>query len=217
MTNAKRDFCMILVGNLDECGSVEWTVPPQSMSKTGIHTLMEHDTPESPDEQFVQMLAGHERQLRAFIRSMGLDWSAVDDVVQTVSLVMWRKWDEFDPDTDFMPRARVIARFEVLKFRRRMARDRHVFRDDVMELLAHAAEELDSQASAEDCRAALQHCLNSLPRRSGQLIRAAYEGDRTIREIAEDVGQSATAFYKTLDRIREKLRMCIKHRVESSQ
>jgi hypothetical protein len=30
---------------------------------------------------------------------MGLDWSAVDDVVQTVSLVMWRKRDQFDPDT----------------------------------------------------------------------------------------------------------------------
>jgi RNA polymerase sigma-70 factor (ECF subfamily) len=187
------------------------------MSKARIHSLMEHDTPKSPDEQFVQMLAGHERQLRAFIRSMGLDWSAVDDVVQTVSLVMWRKWDQFDPDTDFMQWARVITRFEVLKFRRKMARDRHVFRDDVMELLADAAEELDSQASADNHRAALQQCLNSLPAKSGRLIRAAYEGDRTICDVAEDVGQSATAFYKTLDRIREKLRQCIQHRLESSQ
>ena len=135
-TSANRDFCMIFAGNLNEYGSVEWTVPPQSMSKARIHSLMEHDTPKSPDEQFVQMLAGHEHQLRAFIRSMGLDWSAVDDVVQTVSLVMWRKWDQFDPDTDFMQWARVIARFEVLKFRRRMARDRHVFRDELMELTA---------------------------------------------------------------------------------
>jgi RNA polymerase sigma-70 factor (ECF subfamily) len=216
-TSANRDCCMIFAGNLNEYGSVEWTVPPQSMSKARIHSLMEHDTPKSPDEQFVQMLAGHEHQLRAFIRSMGLDWSAVDDVVQTVSLVMWRKWDQFDSDTDFMQWARVIARFEVLKFRRRMARDRHVFRDELMELLADAAEELDSQASAEDYRAALQQCLNSLPGRSGQLIQAAYEGDRTICEVAEDVGQSATAFYKTLDRIREKLRLCINHRLESSQ
>ena len=185
------------------------------MSKTGIHPLMKYDTPESPDEQFVQMLAGHERQLRAFIRSMGLDWSAVDDVVQTVSLVMWRKWDQFDPDTDFMQWARVITRFEVLKFRRKMARDRHVFRDDVMELLADAAEELDSQASADNHRAALQQCLNSLPAKSGRLIRAAYEGDRTICDVAEDVGQSATAFYKTLNRIREKLRHCVQQRLDA--
>jgi RNA polymerase sigma factor (sigma-70 family) len=82
-------------------------------------------------------------------------------------------------------------------------------------LLADAAEELDSQASAENYRAALQQCLNTLPAKSGRLIRAAYEGDRTIREVAEDVGQSATAFYKTLNRIREKLRLCIQHRLES--
>jgi DNA-directed RNA polymerase specialized sigma24 family protein len=44
---------------------------------------------------------------------------------------MWRKWDTFDPATDFMRWARVIARFEVLKFRRTMARDRHVFTDDL--------------------------------------------------------------------------------------
>lgn len=171
--------------------------------------------PESRDEQFVQMFALHERNVRAFIRSMGLDWFAVDDVVQTVSLVMWRKWDEFDPDTDFMQWARAIARFEVLKFRRKMARDRHVFRDDVMELLADATEELQAETSPKKYHTALQQCLNTLPPKSGRLIQAAYAGDRTIREVAEDVGQSATAFYKTLNRIREKLRLCIKHRLES--
>ena len=83
------------------------------------------------EENFVQLFASNERHLRAFVRSMGLDWTAVDDVVQTISLVMWRKWSTFDPATDFMRWARVIARFEVLKFRRTMARDRHVFTDDL--------------------------------------------------------------------------------------
>ena len=99
---------------------------------------MEHAKPENADEKFVQMFAEHERDLRAFVRSMGLDWSAVDDVIQMVSLVMWRKWHEFDVDSDFMLWARVITRFEVLKFQRKVARDRHVFSENVMELLARA-------------------------------------------------------------------------------
>ena len=61
--------------------------------------MMEHAKPENADEKFVQMFAEHERDLRAFVRSMGLDWSAVDDVIQMVSLVMWRKWHEFDVDS----------------------------------------------------------------------------------------------------------------------
>ena len=176
---------------------------------------MEHEKPENVEEQFVQMFAGHERDLRAFVRSMGLDWSATDDVMQTVSLVMWRKWHEFDVDTDFMRWARVITRFEVLKFRRKMARDRHVFREDVMELLAGVAEELDTSGSSEAYRDALQECLKSLPEKSGRLIRAAYVGDRSIREVADDIGQSATAFYKTLNRIREKLRHCAEQRLDA--
>ncbi|MEM9481727.1 MAG: sigma-70 family RNA polymerase sigma factor [Verrucomicrobiota bacterium] len=165
------------------------------------------------EELFVQLFAKNERHLRAFVRSMGLDWNAVDDVVQTVSLVMWRKWSEFDPDTDFMRWARVIARFEVLKFRRTMARDRHVFQEDLMELLADASVEMDERHSADAYREALGECLLALPEKSRELIGAAYEGDRTIREVAADSGKSATALYKTLDRIRKKLGECIEERL----
>ena len=176
---------------------------------------MEHAEPENAEEKFVQMFAGHERELRGFVRSMGLDWNAVDDVMQMVSLVMWRKWHEFDVGSDFMKWARVITRFEVLKFRRKMARDRHVFHENVMELLAGAAEELDGSGRSEDYRNALQECIKALPERSGRLIQAAYAGDRTIREVADEVGQSATAFYKTLNRIREKLRQCVQQRLDA--
>ncbi len=165
------------------------------------------------EENFVQLFAAHERHLRAFVRSMGLDWTAVDDVVQTISLVMWRKWDTFDPATDFMRWARVIARFEVLKFRRTMARDRHVFTDDLMELLADAADEQGEANTSESYRAALEACLDTLPPASRELISAAYRGDRTIGEVAGDFGKSATAFYKTLDRIRQNLQVCIERRM----
>ena len=174
---------------------------------------MSDTDPDHDDETFVQLFAHNERHLRAFVRSMGLDWHAVDDVVQTVSLVMWRKWHQFDPSTDFMKWARVIARFEVLKFRRTMARDRHVFTDDLMTLLADASEEQELQLSNEQHRAALSECLAQLPEKSQALIAAAYRGDRTIRELAESMGKSATALYKTLDRIRKSLQACIEKRL----
>ena len=67
---------------------------------------------------------------------MGLDWNAVDDVMQMVSLVMWRKWHEFDGGSDFMLWARVITRFEVLEAIRSVPR--HLFVD---EALAHRSYE----------------------------------------------------------------------------
>jgi len=174
------------------------------------------DEPTDREEQFVQFFTRHERDLRVFIRSTGLDWVAVDDVLQSVGLVIWRKWDQFDPETNFMQWARVIARFEVLKYRRDLARDRHVFREDVMELLAEASEELDRQTQQEDYRNALQQCLQALPRRSGELIRSVYADDRPIRTVAQDTGKTATALYKTLNRIREQLRKCIRQRLRTT-
>ncbi|MEM9369281.1 MAG: sigma-70 family RNA polymerase sigma factor [Planctomycetota bacterium] len=174
---------------------------------------MNSTSPDNAEERFVQLFAAHERDLAAFIRSMGLDWVAVDDVMQTVSLVMWRKWREFEPESSFLQWARVIARFEVLKYRRSRARDRHVFREDVMDLLASAATELSASSPENEYRDALHQCLQSLPERSGRLIRAAYTDDRSIKDVAEEVGQSAAALYKALNRIREKLRQCIQNRL----
>ena len=112
---------------------------------------------------------------------------------------------------------RVIARFEVLKYRRSLARDRHVFRGDLMELLADAAEERDQEISGERYRDALTACLERLPEKSRKLIGAAYQGDRSIKEVAKDSGKSATALYKTLDRIRKKLQGCIEERLRIAE
>ena len=165
------------------------------------------------EELFVQLFAQHERDLRAFLRSMGLGWNEVDDVIQTVSLILWRKWNQFDPETDFLKWARVVARFEVLKFRRTMARDRHVFREDLLELLAEAALEQEEAISRERYRESLEACLDELPAKSRSLIQAVYHGERTIKAVAEEVGQSATALYKALDRIRKGLQTCIERRL----
>ncbi|MEM1296699.1 MAG: sigma factor-like helix-turn-helix DNA-binding protein [Verrucomicrobiota bacterium] len=107
----------------------------------------------------------------------------------------------------------MIARFEVLKYRRKMARDRHVFREDVMELLTESVEEQNSIVSNEKYREALAQCLGRLPSKSKELISAAYQDDQTIRELAVQIGKSDTALYKALDRIRKKLHDCIHRRV----
>ena len=147
--------------------------------------------PDSQDteEHFVQLFAQNERQLRGFIRSMGLGWNEVDDVMQTVSLVMWRKWDTFDPDSNFLQWGRVIARFEVLKFRRTMARDRHVFSEEIMIQLAERACEVEERPNSSRYLEALESCLTKLPSHSRELIHLAYGGEKTIGQVAEDIGK----------------------------
>src|SRR5437899_2667383 len=87
-------------------------------------------------EHFLQFFARHEPGLRAFVRSLLPAWDLVDDVIQDACLVMWKKFDQFEPGTDFLCWACTIARFEVLKCRRKHARDRHVFDEQLLDALA---------------------------------------------------------------------------------
>ena len=165
------------------------------------------DSEEQNYEDFVRTFAQHEPQLRAFVRSLLPGWDDVDEVMQETSLVLWRKWSDFDPTTSFARWGCVVARFEVLKHRRRKARDRHVFDPDLIELLAEeGAEEVDNFKSQQ---AALDQCIRKLPENQRRLIMSAYAPGRSIKELAEQAGKSATSVYKKVNRIRTALLECV--------
>ncbi|MGB0578314.1 MAG: sigma factor [Limisphaerales bacterium] len=112
-------------------------------------------------EDYVRHFARHEAALRRFIGSFLPSWGDVDEVVQRTAIAIWRKFDQFDPGTEFIKWACVVARFEALAYRRKMARDRLVFREDVLELMAEEAAEESTGRGAQ--HQALESCLLSLP------------------------------------------------------
>lgn len=172
-------------------------------------------TSPEPDDQyelFVTLFTRHERSLRAFVRSLVYSWDDADEVMQNTGLVLWRKFSDFDPATDFMRWACVVARFEVLAWRRDKARDRHVFDEDLVELIAKEAAE-EQEALVEE-RRALESCLKKLPDRLRRIVIASYEPGVKINDVARQLGKTATAFYKTLNRARSTLLTCIEREVE---
>jgi len=48
-------------------------------------------------ETFVACFAKHEPDLRRFIRSLLPTWIDADDVLQQTAIVIWRKFDQYDP------------------------------------------------------------------------------------------------------------------------
>jgi RNA polymerase sigma-70 factor (ECF subfamily) len=131
--------------------------------------------------------------------------------MQEASLVMWRKFDQFDPDrpgSKFIDWAFMIARYEVLKYRRKKATDRLVFSEDIHELLAAEAAEIAADQPAR--QKALQGCLGKLEPAQRELIQVAYADGISIKDAAARVGRTPTGLYKALARIREKLHSCIR-------
>lgn len=78
-------------------------------------------------QQFLRLFAEQEPALRAFVRSVLFSTEDAAEVLQEVSIVLWRKFAEFDASRDFRKWAFGVARYQALAFRRDQARDRHVF------------------------------------------------------------------------------------------
>lgn len=168
------------------------------------------DSAHRPDiryEQFVRLLVAHEAHLRSFLRSLLSSWTDVDEVMQEASLTAWRKFDSFELNSNFLAWMAAIARFEALKHLRARSRERLVFSDEVIELIANeGAAEADV---LERQRAALERCLERLGAPARELLQIAYRPGVKLHEAAAQSGKSVEAFYKTVQRLRSRLLECI--------
>ena len=107
-----------------------------------------------------------------------------EEVLQRTATVLWEKFGEYDREREFLPWALRVAYFEVLNFRKQIARDRLVFREDVMEALAETRESLVAQLEAQ--RRALALCLSELSDRDQALLRRRYADSETIAALADE-------------------------------
>jgi RNA polymerase sigma-70 factor (ECF subfamily) len=162
-------------------------------------------------EQFVAHFVRSQWALYSYIFSLTPNWSDAQDIFQQTSMVLWRKFDQFDqesPESNFVRWACRIARFETLNHMKKNRRDRLVFSDKLLEILAE--EGMSETERLEDERRALASCLGQLQTDHRRLIKEAYAGARSIKQIAMSRGCSPTSLYNRLFRIRMALLRCIK-------
>lgn len=179
----------------------------------------EKNTPREQDdahyELFVQRFAQFEPDLRRFIRSLLPTSTDADEVLQTTAMVIWKKFDQYDPDTHFMKWACVIARFEALAYRRKMARDRLVFREDILDLMAdEGIEEIDTRKAEHE---ALETCLAAMPEKQRSFLTLAYTPGVKVKELAEEAGSSSAAFYMRLKRLRHQVMECVESKMQAAE
>jgi RNA polymerase sigma-70 factor (ECF subfamily) len=164
------------------------------------------DSDREQHDQFLRFFMRHEESLRVFLRSLLFTHDEEREVMQEVAVVLWRKFDVGMDSQSFCRWAFGVARMEALAFRRDRARDRHTFGDEVFELLSQTVVNHSSSLEAE--RRALDLCLKKLPEDQRQIIQNAYAPGVKIDQLANQMGRTAMALYKTLYRIRLTLMDC---------
>ncbi len=157
-------------------------------------------------EQFLRLFTANEPAVRAYVRRLVPTRLDAADVMQGVSLVLWKKFSELDDQDQFRKWAFGVARYETLAWMRDRTRDRLVLGDDVLEVVASESSRDENRLSAQ--REALETCLAKLPGEQPQLVLAAYTPDVGIQNAAKKSGRTVAAFYQWLHRVRLQLLEC---------
>jgi RNA polymerase sigma-70 factor, ECF subfamily len=159
-----------------------------------------------PTETFVRLFAQHERRICSYILSLLGNWEATEDVFQDACVVMWAKFAEFQPGTDFASWACRISYFEVLKYREKRKHRLPFVTDDLLATIAAVRE--SEGAEEEEWLAALSRCIEKLVLRDRDIITRRYSATCTIKELAQRMGIPVNTLYKALGRIHKRLLDC---------
>lgn len=147
----------------------------------------------------------------SYLTALVRDFATRDDLLQTVAVAVLESADRYDAARPFVGWALGITRNVVRQHCRQMSRERVIFDDGLTDQLAIAFEQ-----TAADTLLRLEYLRECIPRLDGRaraICGLRYTDGLKPAAIAERLGMRSNSVAKALQRIRERLRDCIKAKV----
>lgn len=166
-------------------------------------------------KRFAQLWVSAQTTVAAYVHAAVRDPHEAEDVLGKVAEAAVEAFDQYDATRSFTGWLLGIARHRVLHHLRTRRRDRHVFDDQTLQLLAAAHERLDDQQS--DRREALAGCIDNLPPHQKRMIQMRYDEAMNPRTMAQQLKMRPNAVEVALHRIRHALAQCIRQRLGAGE
>ncbi len=163
-------------------------------------------------EEFARLFSRNARRIYGFIMTLVFNHHDAEEVFQNTNVVLWNKFADFQPGSNFFAWASRIAYYEVLSLMKQQRRSR-TFSDEALELLAHEAVAVSDQ-SAERYEA-LEECLAGLDPPDRELLQERYYYQRPPKQIAASQSKSVHAVYRALSRIHNVLLNCVQRSMKA--
>jgi RNA polymerase sigma-70 factor (ECF subfamily) len=160
------------------------------------------------ESEFAALFRASYRQLLAYVHVLVSNYTDAEDVVQQTSLVLWSKFSQYEPGSNFLAWASGVARFEALNFlkqkRRRNARFSEAFQLKLAEAIAGIAPQVVDRRLG-----ALEDCVEQLPDNQRELLRMCFGDAANVADVARQLGRTTHSIYSSLRNIRHKLFDCV--------
>ena len=156
---------------------------------------------------FTRLITRHQSDLYAYIFAIVRDWDDANDLFQSVCLVLWRKFDTFQPGSNFFLWARQTAKLEVRHFLSRK-KPLNPINEELLDALTKTT--LGTQSDESELYLnALRACRSKLGNADAELLQLRYIEDLSSGQIADRLQRPQPSICNSLFRIRRKLLECI--------
>jgi RNA polymerase sigma-70 factor (ECF subfamily) len=167
------------------------------------------ENPGAAQQRFLSLFLRSEREIFRYVAVLVPNVADAEDIVQQTAVALWEKFDAYDPTQPFTPWACRFALNKAKQWIERRQRWQALLADGLADELARRREELRPEF---ECRLKhLEGCLGRLPADQRSLVEGYYYRREGIEKLAEDSGRTVGATYKTLQRVRHALQVCIEN------
>lgn len=164
-------------------------------------------------QQFAAQFVRHDRRLFGFVITLLPNFDDAEEAYQETCMRIWTKWDDYDPDRDFLAWACGFARNVVRELRQKKFRGQTLLSEQAMERIA---EERFRMAAVSDAwQSQLADCVRELSPPQRDLVGRHYNGEESVAALAEQFRTTPAAVYMRLSRIRRLLLECIQRATEA--
>ncbi|MBN1845360.1 MAG: sigma-70 family RNA polymerase sigma factor [Sedimentisphaerales bacterium] len=158
--------------------------------------------------QFLPLLTMNHHRIYGYILSLLPVRADADDIMQEATLIMWKKFADFKPGTDFVSWGIAIARNLLLNYRKNKYYKVLHLNDEAVKMIEAKSESFIQEVDRR--MDVLKQCVKKLPGRDRLLIRLRHEYEMPVKIIAERLGKNIKTIYKSLARIQDALARCIR-------
>ena len=160
-------------------------------------------------QRFLSLFLRSEREVFRYVAALVPNVADAEDIVQQTALALWEKFDAYDSSQPFTPWACRFALNKTKQWIERRQRWQALLEGGLAEELAQRREELRPEMEARLKH--LEGCLGKLPEEQRSIVEDYYYRREGIDKVAEHSGRTVAATYKSLQRIREALQLCIEN------
>lgn len=165
------------------------------------------DPPSAEQQRFLSLFLRSEKEIFRYVAALVPNSTDAEDIVQQTALALWEKFDAYNPSLPFTPWACRFALNKARQWIERRQRWQALLERGVAEELERRREELRPELELRLRH--LETCMGKLPEDQRTLVEGYYYRRSAIEKLASESDRTVAATYKSLQRIRHALQLCI--------